>query len=106
MKLLNTIIVNREMNMNVLPLCWAGPNRVLNSLCRVSMVLFHITVCREGVSQNMGGTRISPINVLVQFRDIFKILDEGSNTENRFLIIFSLLIWYLEFFVLEFWQML
>lgn len=92
MKLLNIIIVNSEIKINVLPLCWVGPSRVLNSLCRVSIILFHIMMCREGINQNMGGISIRPIKVLVQFRDVLKILDEGSNTENRLVIIFRLLI--------------
>ena len=35
-KLLNKIIENNETKINVLPLCPDGPNRVLNSLCKVT----------------------------------------------------------------------
>lgn len=90
MKLLNITIENSEININVLPLCWVGPNNVLNSLCSIIIILFHIIVCRDGNNQNIGGIIIIPINVLVQFNCIFMILDEGSNTENKLLIIFSL----------------
>jgi hypothetical protein len=36
------------------------------------------------------GINMIPINVLVQLIDMFIILVDGSNTENRFVIIFSL----------------
>jgi hypothetical protein len=46
-------------------------------------------VCRDGISHILIGINIIPINVLVQLIDIFIILVDGSNTENRFVIIFS-----------------
>jgi hypothetical protein len=41
------------------------------------------------MSQNIDGIINNPKNVLSQLRDKLKILDEGSNTENKFVIIFS-----------------
>jgi hypothetical protein len=40
-KLLNTIIENREIKINLLPLCPVGPSNVLNSLCKVNKIEFH-----------------------------------------------------------------
>lgn len=91
-KLLNMIIENSEININVLPLCCVVPRRVLNSLCRVSNVLFNNSLYRDGIIQNIDGMINSPINVLIQFRDSLNTLDEGSKTEKRLFIIFSLLI--------------
>lgn len=75
--------------MKALPLCPPGLNRVLNSLLRVTKIEFHKIWCREGISQNIGGIKIKPKKVLIQFKDKLKMLDEGSNTENRLVIIFN-----------------
>lgn len=50
-KLLNKIIENKEININVLPLCPVVPNKVLNSLWRVNKILFQIILWREGIIQ-------------------------------------------------------
>lgn len=89
-KLLNIINANKETNINVLPLCPFGPNNVLNSLWRVKRILFQIIWNRLGISQNMEGIIKRPKKVLSQFKDKFKIVVEGSNTENKFVIIFNL----------------
>lgn len=47
---------------------------------------------REGISQYVEGIIINPKKVLIQLIDKLKILEEGSNTENKFVIIFSLMI--------------
>jgi hypothetical protein len=69
-------------------------------LCNFVSRRFHIIVCRDGVSQFLIGINITPKNVLAQLIDRFVGLVDGSNTENRFLIIFSLffLMWLLFFF--------
>lgn len=77
--------------MNELPACPVGPSRVLNSLCRVKRILFQIIEYREGMNQKAVGIRVKPKIVLIQFSERFITLVEGSNTENRFVIIFSLL---------------
>jgi hypothetical protein len=46
-------------------------------------------MCREGINHILVGMNINPRKVLVQLIGIFIILVDGSNTENRFLIIFN-----------------
>jgi hypothetical protein len=87
-KLLNRISENSEMNIKVLPLI-LSPSSVLNSLWSFINSIFHIIVCREGINHILTGINIIPRNVLVQLIDIFVILVDVSNTENKF-IIFSL----------------
>lgn len=50
-KLLNIIIENKEIKINVLPTIDLLPINVLNSLCRVVMILFQTKEYREGISQ-------------------------------------------------------
>lgn len=50
-KLLNIINLNKETNINVLPLCPLGPKRVLNSLWSVNKMLFQIIWNRLGINQ-------------------------------------------------------
>lgn len=88
-KLLNNIIIKIEIKMNVVPLNDLVPNNVLNSLCRVKFILFHIMLIRDDVNQNIDGIINNPINVLVQFIEILKILVDGSKVENKFVIIFK-----------------
>lgn len=89
-KLLNIIKEKREINIKVLPLWPLGPNKVLNSLWRVIKIEFQIIWNRFGISQYIEGIIKSPKNVLDQFKDKFKIVVDGSNTENRLVIIFNL----------------
>jgi hypothetical protein len=89
MKLLNRIIENSDTKINVLPECPVGPNKVLNSLCNIINTLFHRIWCREGINQYIGGIIIKPIKVLIQLREKLKMFDEGSNTENKLVIIFN-----------------
>jgi hypothetical protein len=88
-KLLNKIRENSEMNINVLPFLFS-PSSVLNSLCKFVINIFQIMVCRDGINQILVGMIIIPKNVLVQLIERFMILVDGSNTENRLLIIFKL----------------
>lgn len=89
-KLLNKIIENKLIKMNVLPLNPIGPIRVLNSLCNVIVILFHIYLIRLGINQNLNGITKNPKIVLNQFNEREKIDLVGSNTENRLVIIFNL----------------
>jgi hypothetical protein len=88
-KLLNRTSENNDTNSRVIPFL-LFPRRILNSLCNFVVSRFHDIVCREGLNHNLVGININPRNVLVQLRGIFDILVVGSNTENKFLIIFSL----------------
>lgn len=59
------------------------------------MIKFHKVLIREGKIQKIIGININPIKVLNQFNDKFKIEVEGSNMENKFVIIFKLIFyWY------------
>lgn len=81
--------LNKLINIIVAPK-WVVPNKVLNSLCNVNNVLFHRRDHREGIAQKIAGRNKIPKNVDSQLRGRWKILDVGSNTENRFVIIFNL----------------
>lgn len=89
-KLLNKINENKEIKIKALPGFLFGPKRVLNSLNNKNRLLFHKKLLREGINQKEQGIRFKPINVLSQFKERLKIEVEGSNTENRFVIIFNL----------------
>ena len=102
MKLLNIIIIKIEMKMNVVPLNDLGPSNVLNSLCKVKFILFHIMLIRDDINQNIDGINSNPMNVLVQFNEILKILVDGSKVENRFVIIFKFDSFFLLFSFLHF----
>jgi hypothetical protein len=77
------------MKIKELPLCPVGPNKVLNSLCKVSRTKFQRNWNRVGISQKEAGINNNPRKVLNQFRDKFKIVVLGSNTEKRLVIIFN-----------------
>lgn len=89
-KLLKTIREKREINIRV-SLELLFPNNVLNSKCRVEVSLCHIRVNREGIAQYSIGTKRIPKKVDNQFNGRFIILDVGSKTENKLVIIFNLL---------------
>lgn len=76
------------MNINVLPL-WVELIKILNSECNLPTTWFHIKLYREGIIQYIEGINNKPKKVLVQFKDRLNRLVEGSNTLNRFVIIFS-----------------
>lgn len=82
--------MNKLMNKKVLPLKALFPKRFLNSLCRVIITRCHRKEIREGVNQNVRGKIKIPKMVLIQLRERLKIEDEGSNTENKFIIIFKI----------------
>lgn len=102
-KLLNKINENNEIKIKELPACPLVLNNVLNSLWSVNKILFQIIWYREGMNQNIGGIIKIPKNVLIQFNERLKMLVEGSKTENKFVIIFSLMVNYL-FFVFVIFQ--
>lgn len=68
-KLLNKIIVNRLIKIKALPLKPEFPIRVLNSFCRVVMIIFHKNIIRLGISQNDRGIIKNPIKDLNQFKE-------------------------------------
>jgi len=86
--------VNREININVVPLNLCIPISILNSLCKVIKILFQKIFNREGKNQKIIGNNKIPKSELIQFKDKLKILVEGSKIENRFIIIFRLKIFY------------
>lgn len=90
-KLLNKIKVNKEININVVPLNLLIPNNVLNSECKIKKILFQNMEIREGKNQNIIGKNKIPNIVLSQLKEILKILVEGSKIENKFIIIFNLI---------------
>lgn len=90
-KLLNKIIENKETKIKVDPFGLIGPSKVLNSLCKEIRIIFQIILYREGINQYKDGIIKIPKKVLNQLRDKLKILEEGSKTENKLLIIFSLM---------------
>lgn len=91
------IIENNDVNIRVLPLLVFFVSRsVLSSSCIFFIVLFHAVLFRDGIVHILVGMVINPSIVLNQFIDVLNIFVDGSNTENRFLIIFSLfflLVW-------------
>jgi len=89
-KLLNKINEKSEIKRNVVPGCLLGPRIVLNSLCKVIMIVFHINKIREGIIQNGIGIISNPRIVLVQLNDKLKMDVEGSKVENRLVIIFNI----------------
>lgn len=75
--------------MIVISECW-GPKRVLNSKCKVEVILDHIRDHREGIAQNKEGINKIPRNVESQFNGKERTLEVGSKTENKLVITFSL----------------
>ena len=85
---------------NVLPLEFF-PKRILNSLCKVLIIMTQNICGREGVSQNIGGIIVNPRKILNQFMDRLKFV-EGSKEEKRFAIIFrSILVYFFVYFFLR-----
>lgn len=87
--MLKTIKLNKLTNIIVDPRC-VDPKRVLNSPCNVVVILDHNKDQREGIAQYNIGINKIPRKVDNQFKDMEKILDVGSNTENKLVIIFNL----------------
>lgn len=84
------IIENSEIKIKEEPLLIdLYPISVLNSLWRFNNILFHNMKWRDGINQNLVGINNNPIDVLIQFKDILLKVD-GSKTEKRLVIIFSL----------------
>lgn len=88
--MLKRIIENNLIKIRVAPFK-DGDKRILNSLWRVIIILYHIILYRDGINQNIGGIINNPIIVLIQFNEKFRILEVGSKTENKLVIIFNLL---------------
>lgn len=91
-KLLNIIMENKEIKIKEDPLLiFLLPIKVLNSECSLIRIIFHRTKCRDGINQYVEGINNRPRRVLNQLMDRLFNLVDGSKTENKFLIIFSLL---------------
>lgn len=89
---MNKIKVNKEINIKVEPLNLDTPSKVLNSKWRIKKILFQNIERREGKNQNIMGKNKIPRVVLNQFNEKLKILVEGSKIENKFIIIFRLIV--------------
>lgn len=87
---MNIIIENKEIKINELPLLiFLYPIKVLNSLWSADKILFHKIKCREGIIHMEVGINNNPKKVLVQFNERLPMLVDGSNTENKLVIIFN-----------------
>lgn len=82
--------MNKEINRIELPAIDEGPKRVLNSECSFETIKFKIKLILVGTFQYIGIRIAIKIIELTQLREI-KIVEAGSNTEKRFVIIFSCL---------------
>lgn len=98
MVLLITIKKRRANNKIVDPLKEWGPIKILNSLWRDRFILYKIMFFLLGRSQNIGNNIIKKIIDLSQFKEELNEV-EGSNEENKFVIIFS---GYYRYFLKEF----
>lgn len=87
-RLFHKIIENREIKIRVLPLIVLFLIRILNSLWRTRITLFHKNEYRDGISQYEVGINKIPKNVLSQLSDNLNIA-VGSKEEKRFVIIFN-----------------
>lgn len=87
-KFLATMKKNKPINNNVPPGV-TSPNKSLNSPCSVLATQVHKFSPRDGTTQNPAGTNNTPNPKLPQFKDHPKIPVVGSNTENKFTIIFT-----------------
>jgi len=85
-KLFTTMNINKEINIIDPPLEEKGPKRVLNSLWSFSNPMLSIITILVGVAQNKGVKMVIKMTALIQFNGI-KIVEEGSNTENKLVII-------------------
>lgn len=88
--MLNTIRENNVTKITVLP-TGEDLRRILNSLCRVLIILNHNKDHREGIIQYNVGINKIPKNVDNQFKGRCIIDVIGSNTENKLVIIFNLI---------------
>ena len=89
-----------EINIKVDPLLiFFFPISNLNSSWSLLIIKFHRNVLRDGINHKDIGINKSPIKVLNQLIDKFIILDEGSKTENKLLIIFKLKVLWLIYFL-------
>lgn len=87
-KLFTTMKKNNPTNSNVPPL-EPTPNNSLNSLCNVWATQLQSFSLRVGINQKERGIITNPKLKLPQFKDQPKRPVVGSNTENKFTIIFN-----------------
>lgn len=86
---LNKIIVNKEINNKVFLLSWDF-SKILNSLFNIEKIFIQSIFIREGINHIEKGISENPKIVLIQLRENIGSVD-GSNDENRFVIIFKLI---------------
>lgn len=86
-----TIKINKEINIIVEPWKEVSPKSILNSWCNLFPTRFNKIVIFLLETQNKGVKKIKIKKELIQFIDKLK-LDEGSNAENKFVIMFNLII--------------
>jgi len=89
MKLLIKINIKRAINGSALPSDDVGPRSVLNSWNSLLVIKLMEIIILLGIDQKIGIIINIIITDLIQLAEI-KIEDEGSNTENRLVIIFNL----------------
>lgn len=85
---MNKIIENKEIKIKVVPFKFELLIKILNSLCKVIIILIQIIVKREGINQYIDGKIKIPIKALNQLSDKLKFV-VGSKEENKFAIIFN-----------------
>lgn len=97
-KLFIKIKINREIN-NKLKLLLFFLIIILNSLNKLFKIFEYIRFKLFGINQNKFGIRKINKNIDIQFKEKFKIIFvDGSNIENKFIIIFNLIFFYLFFY--------
>jgi hypothetical protein len=77
---------NRATKGSLLPVNDVVPKRFLNSMYNLFVIMLIIIIIFVGTTQNIGEIISIKIIVLTQFNGVL-INDEGSNTENRLVII-------------------
>lgn len=80
---------NKFIHKKVDPLNALTPNKILNSLWRVIKIFDQKNINRDGIIQKDKGRIKNPKKVLIQLKEKLKIEEEGSNTENKFIIILN-----------------
>lgn len=87
-KLFIKINTNNEIKIIEDPWLDEGPRSILNSMCNFLREELIVNENFLGINQNTGRVKINTNKDLIQFNDKFKFA-EGSNTENKFVIILN-----------------
>lgn len=90
-KLVNRINENSDTIGRFFPFSFFCCLRVVcNSLWSFVVNRFHAIAWYKGINHILSGMKSSSMKVLAQLKDMFMVLVDGPNTENKFIIIFSL----------------